>query len=59
MSTWDASTEYGISFRGMNAAHQEAEVKRLNKVLLKGQKEVIKKKLLQVNSLMLEDYNMK
>ncbi len=48
LSTWDDTTEYGISFRGMNANEPEAEVKRLNRVALKAQKDVVKNKALIV-----------
>ncbi len=49
LSTWDDTTEYGISFRGLNSDEQDNEVKRMNKVTLKGQKDVIKRKILEVN----------
>jgi hypothetical protein len=56
LSTWDDSSDYGISFRGLNSVEQENEVKRMNKVTLKGHKEVIKHKILEVNySQMLAD----
>ncbi len=48
LTTWDATTEYGISFRNLQKEEQEAEVKRLNMVSLKGQKDSVKQKLLQV-----------
>jgi hypothetical protein len=46
MSTWDDTTDYGISFRGMNATEQDAEMKRLNKVAMKAQKDIVKNKVL-------------
>ncbi len=46
VSTWDDTTEFGISFRNMNAEEQEAEVKRLNTVALKCQKNTVKSKVL-------------
>jgi hypothetical protein len=49
LSTWDDASEYGISFRGLSSVEQENEVKRMNKVTLKGHKEVIKHKILEVN----------
>jgi hypothetical protein len=49
LSTWDDTSEYGISFRGLNSDEQDNEVKRLNKVTLKGHKEGIKHKILEVN----------
>jgi hypothetical protein len=49
LSTWDDTSEYGISFRGLNSDEQGNEVKRLNKVTLKGHKEGIKHKILEVN----------
>ncbi len=48
MATWNATTEYGLSFRNMNEEEKEAEVKRLNIVALKGQKDTVKSKLLSV-----------
>ncbi len=39
LTTWDATTEYGISFRNLPMEEQEVEIKRLNMVSLKGQRE--------------------
>jgi hypothetical protein len=49
LSTWDDASEYGKSFRALSSEDQDNEVKRLNKVTLKGQKDVIKQKILDVN----------
>ncbi len=48
-STWNEETEYGASFREMDAAEQISEVKRLNKGAEKGLKGVIKTKLIDSN----------
>ncbi len=48
MTTWDDATDYGISFRQLNNDEREAEVKRLNKVTIKGHKDIIKQKVLDV-----------
>lgn len=48
LATWNSTTEYGLSFRNMNEEEQGAEVKRLNSVALKGQKDTVKTKLLSV-----------
>jgi hypothetical protein len=48
MSTWDDATDYGISFRQLSKDDQEAEVKRLNKVTIKGHKDIVKQKVLDV-----------
>ena len=48
LETWNATTEYGLSFRNMNEEEKEAEVKRLNTVALKGQKDTVKTKLLNI-----------
>jgi hypothetical protein len=48
LTTWDSTTEYGISFRNLTHEEQQAEVKRLNTMALKGQKDIVKHKLLQV-----------
>ena len=56
LTTWDATTEYGISFRNLPMEEQEVEIKRLNMVSLKGQKDSVKHKLLQVKyKSMIED----
>jgi hypothetical protein len=56
LATWDATTEYGISFRNLPMEEQEVEIKRLNMVSLKGQKDSVKHKLLQVKyKSMIED----
>jgi hypothetical protein len=49
LSTWDDAWEYGISFRTLSSDEQDNEVKRLNKVTLKGHKDVMKQKILDVN----------
>ncbi len=48
LETWNATTEYGLSFRNMNDEEKEAEVKRLNTLALKGQKDTVKTKLLNI-----------
>jgi hypothetical protein len=48
MSTWDDATDYGISFRLLNKDDQQAEVTRLNKVTIKGHKDSVKQKVLDV-----------
>jgi hypothetical protein len=56
LTTWDAKTEYGISFRNLTNEEQEEEIKRLNKVAFKEQKDIVKQKLLQVQyKSMIED----
>jgi hypothetical protein len=47
--SWSEETEYGQSFRAMDADEQRAEVLRLNKGVDKGMKCVIKTKLLDDN----------
>ena len=46
MSIWDETTDYGISFRGMNDTDQQAEMQRLNKGTMKAQKDIVKNKVL-------------
>jgi hypothetical protein len=48
LSTWDATTDYGKSFRNMTEQEQKAEVLLLNKCAAKGLKGLIKNKLLSV-----------
>jgi hypothetical protein len=56
MTTWDDTSEYGIAFRNLQKEEQEVEVKRLNVVSSKGQKDSVKQKLLLVKyKTMLED----
>jgi hypothetical protein len=47
--SWSEETEYGQSFRAMDADEQRAEVLRLNKGMDKGMKCVIKTKILDDN----------
>jgi hypothetical protein len=49
LSTWDATTDYGKSFRNMTEPEQQAEVLLLNKGAAKGLKGLIKNKLLCVH----------
>ena len=56
LTTWDDNSEYGVTFRNLQKEEQEVEVKRLNVISSKGQKDSIKKKVLQVKyKTMLED----
>jgi hypothetical protein len=43
---WSASTEYGMSFRGLSTEEQQAEVAVLNKSSAKGMRHVVKNTLL-------------
>jgi hypothetical protein len=49
LSTWSDTTDYGQSFRSMNADGQRMEVDNLNKGAVKGMKGIIKNKLLIVH----------
>jgi hypothetical protein len=48
-ANWNAETDYGASFRGMDELEQLQEVNRLNKEAEKGLKGVIKTKLIDSN----------
>ena len=48
LTTWDASTDYGISFRQLCNDDQKAEVQRLNKQTIKGHKDLVKQKVIDV-----------